>query len=232
MKERPILFNAEMVRAILDGRKTQTRRPIKDPPSIPTFHAFGEKPVAYPVVRHGRMVMKWSDASRNLPDHAFDSGWISPFGEPGDRLWVREAHRFVSWGGEYTSDTRIEYEADGHAAWVEIGEDVERWCDRMCDAAVRAGAVKGIDGHLVMPKGKKPPLRPSIHLPRWACRLTLRVERVWVERLHDIDDAGARAEGFADAEAFRTGWADIYGESERDPWVWACEFSVEKGGAR
>jgi hypothetical protein len=69
--------------------------------------------------------------------------------------------------------------------------------------------------------------RPSSHMPRWASRLTLAVEAVRVERLHDIDDAGARAEGVADREAYRALWCNISGAESWDanPWVWVVVFS-------
>lgn len=170
MKETPILFNADMVRALLDGRKTQTRRLVKPQP-------HGEVPSSilpgwYEPLRVGRDGIEYPGS----PVYGFASeyqGWPSPFGAPGDRLWVRETcciapKRFAAPDDSCVIDTdgdprHISYKADGHP------ED-----------AMREYGLKW---------------RPSIHMPRWACRLTLDVTAVRVERLQDISEDDAKAEG-------------------------------------
>ncbi|MBV7408709.1 hypothetical protein [Maritimibacter sp. DP1N21-5] len=132
---KPILFSAPMVRALLDGRKTQTRRVLKPQP-------YGD------VIHYG-----WEqDAGARWTDQSFDS-YRLPFWV-GDLLWVREAHKLI---------------------------------DRHCD--YRADWPEGSQGHFSW--------RPSIHMPRWASRLTLRVTDVRVQRLQEISEADAVAEGVA-----------------------------------
>lgn len=155
MKERPVIFNGEMVRAIIDGRKTQTRRIAK------------------------------ADNSNHLLG--------CPFGQVGDRLWVRET--FGDCGN------RLVYRADSNDG---AACKVKRWV-------------------------------PSIHMPRDACHLVLEITAVRVERLNDISEEDARAEG-APTElciigekhymGFRTLWKSIYGVDSwnANPWVWVIEF--------
>lgn len=172
MKERPILFSAPMVRAILDGRKTQTRRVVK--------------------LRNGQYMPPSEKADIN--------GWRQmlrncPYGQPGDRLWVRETH----FDAKRLNEGRILYRADG---------DVSRfgWT-------------------------------PSIHMPRSASRITLEVTGVRVERLQDISEADAVAEGVVWEQGqtainvFETLWESINGAGSWDanPWVWVVEFKRAKG---
>ena len=190
-RELPILFNGEMVRAILDGRKIETRRPVKPQPLM-----GHETPVIHP------------------PPH--DGGWYYPgtpnrpvpFGSPGDLLYVRE-----------TWDSMSFYRAD-------------------------------------YPSGKHPmsdgKWRPSIHMPKRAARIWLRVLEVRVERVREITEVGARNEGIAcvpggytwglpgdmkhnaPTHAFRKLWDSIYGDGtvssplawDLNPWVWVCRFEV------
>jgi len=168
MKERPILFSGEMVRAILDGRKTQTRRVMN--PQL--------KSIDYEVNFVSTKVdaLPFPDGKVCLPGGPASSGYPSlaeycPFGKPGDRLWVRETWyddlmaRSISDGIE-----GIYYRADGEC------------CEQIpeCQCA----------------DGGKPKWRPSIFMPRWASRLTLEITRVRVERLQDISEEDAKAEGF------------------------------------
>lgn len=175
MKERPILFSGAMVRALLDGTKTQTRRMVKPQPRI----LAGE-------------LLCWKDDA--LTDDQMAE--LCPYGQPGDRLWVREA-------------------------WMDL---------RGVDGAVGPCMYRATFGNA--PDGGK--WRPSIHMPRWASRITLEVTGMRVERLQDISEADARAEGVSRAQCpdwhattdFRAIWESINGPGSWDanPWVWVVEF--------
>lgn len=196
-KQRPILFSGPMVRALLAGTKTQTRRVVKSQPS--DSHIGGASCYA----EQGEWV--WLDG--------YDGSIVSrmgrcPYGAPGDTLWVRETWlRDIYTGG-------FQYFAD-HPA----------------------------------PSGPK--WKPSIHMPRWASRITLEVTGVRVERLHDISEADARAEGivpFRDGHGWHTEegrhyagsaidaylnlWAEINGEesAKANPFVWSIEFRKAASG--
>ncbi len=203
MKERPILFNGQMVRAILDGRKTQTRRVVKG------------------------VALDWLQPGKFTPEFvAHPENHLCPYGVPGDRLWVREAYRLkamdndlspaeitAGWPGERTHD---------HVSWV-----ADEGCvDRLV-----------LDGRV----------RPSIHMPRWASRITRDIVAVRVERLNDISEADAIAEGVKPMDAFyvfckadrqtdleKTArgafvclWDSINAAKHpwsSNPWVWVVEF--------
>lgn len=173
-KEHPILFTGEMVRAILTGLKTQTRRVIKPPPG----------------------------------DHPNDDGYNStilercPYGEPGDLLWVRETWRPYSWHeGEPIG---IEYKADGFRreildcpAMQEM--QYEEWDERMRIALTdECQALKlptNENGEYCWEGDSPLKWRPSIHLPRWASRISLTNKKVRVERVQDITPEDVIAEG-------------------------------------
>lgn len=207
MRERPILFSGPMIRAILEGRKTQTRRVVNWP--------------------------EWASKESDRQDFACrfrEASWLGLFkdgrpvkrfscryGVAGDRLWVREtwcpdmgSARSMGKGKPFdTSRARIFFRADGE------GVGAVRW-------------------------------RPSIHMPRWASRLTLEITEVRVQRLQDISEEDAKAEGCdqfyrADFEAdedtevhvsardeFSTLWDSINAKRDSDwdsnPWVWAISF--------
>jgi hypothetical protein len=206
MKERPILFSAPMVRAILAGRKTQTRRLIRNPGRLDGLMLAGE-----------------------------EANW-SPYGGPGDRLWVKENWRYADW----TDDGMpyIEYAADNARRLV---EDVpEDWADRVEAVWARLSEPEnyGIDG-----KAADRKWRPSIFMPRWASRITLEVTEVRVQRLQEISEKDAEAEGadltraeeegvlgYAEVgprEMFAALWDDINGKRapwSSNPWVWAITF--------
>ncbi|EMG5738639.1 morphogenetic protein [Yersinia enterocolitica] len=188
MNEKPILFNAEMVNAILSGRKTQTRRIISEK----TLHLFGVAAGAgecHPL---------------ELCDERSQSYYLEfcPLGKSGDQLWVRET--WARYNIDQTSHD-MAYRATTPADWPKEG----LW-------------------------------RPSIHMPRWASRIDLLITGVRVERLNDISEQDARAEGVkawrGPAEelvggklAFFELWDSIYGQKEGEnwqanPWVWVIEF--------
>jgi hypothetical protein len=192
VKERPILFSASMVRAILAGRKTQTRRVIAFPPR----GAF--------VLVETRDGSLWPYASDDGESQVCDDGcehpMSCPYGAPGDRLWVRE-----------TFLTRCAGKVAHHRAAFTDSAD-----------AAGFGAMYG---------GWK----PSIFMPRWASRLTLEVVSVRVERLQEITETDAAAEGIAPLQMdngdarprFEGLWDTINGKRapwSSNPWVWVVEF--------
>ncbi|HHH0255259.1 TPA: hypothetical protein ACPZQ5_002652 [Yersinia enterocolitica] len=220
-KERPILFNAEMVQAILSGRKTQTRRIVKcNFQDIGFNHDMGQE-------------WPWSEDC----EHAEDYWHPCPLGVVGDQLWVRET--FALLGNE-----------DGVCV---------DWQDNMVKSDEQAAAriykasceqKHGDYGLYSIPDSAywKPDTsnmkyegswRPSIHMPRWASRINLLITGVRVERLQDISEQDARAEGCAYGKGngeidlavrpenhFPTLWASIYGEEswQANPWVWVINF--------
>lgn len=197
MAERPILFSGPMVRAILEGRKTQTRRIVKSGPVLDLLNEVGS----------------WDG-----PGDADE--WIlspCPYGVVGDTLWVRETWASAAANG-------VCNEVDDYVIYKttepEWGEELEGFV-----------------------------WRPSIHMPRWASRLTLRITGVRVEPLQDISEADARAEGamyhdggeihhsgwrhdyhnvFATAkDSFCYQWSLINGDRApwaSNPWVWVVAF--------
>ena len=206
-KERPILFSGEMVRAILDGRKTKTRRVVKH---IPALGAPGE----------------WchradTDDFKHITGHCH---FFCPYGVPGDRLWVRE-----TWATCRYCNDRPPRETNNHG--------LPFWY--AADNTVRyTGATEGGPGF--MTRGN---WRPSIHMPRWAIRIMLEIVSVRVERLNEISQVDAQAEGIqwqncAWGEqgrshawaAYKDLWERINGPGSWaiNPWVWVIEFkSVE-----
>ncbi|MCU2345860.1 hypothetical protein N8Q82_07620 [Enterobacter roggenkampii] len=185
-----MIFNGEMVRAILDGRKTQTRRIMKNQPA-------GDYPDTPALIRSVDGGFQW------YGHYGESSIFNCPFGAVGDRIWVRET--WNKYGGLLT------YRADYD--WI---EDMKK--EMAC--------------HESYPKW-----HPSIHMPRWASRITLEITGVRVERLNDISECDAKAEG-APTECcvigdkhflgFRSLWKSIYGDESwrSNPWVWVIEFKV------
>lgn len=169
MREHPILFSAQMVRAILEDRKTQTRRVVKPQPpagtaQVSTWHHPDPRPHFF--------------ASAN---GEFLDGWCvpCPYGQPGDRLWVRESCR----GEELDSGLDgVRYRADD--AFIPI--------QNTSAASIEWLKLHTYRGHHGAPAG---PWVPSIHMPRWASRILLEITAVRVERLNDISQADAIAEG-------------------------------------
>jgi len=165
MNDRPILFSGPMVRAILSGAKTQTRRIMKPKPD----HCH-------------RDILNGNKNWYRLLPQLGEKQLKCPYGQPGDRLWVRE-----TWGCfDYSHDQRaIAYRADGDdggCTWIEIPKEYHHF-----------GAMGEEDLPQYCPANDK--WRPSIHMPRWASRITLEVTEVRVERIRDIDPTDCWAEG-------------------------------------
>ncbi|WP_121373274.1 hypothetical protein [Pseudomonas aeruginosa] len=197
-RERPILFNDQMVRAILEGRKTVTRRVVKDT----GFYAID-------AAIHGNDVALREREALSTR---------CPYGEPGDRLWVRE-----TWGLQVRSYS-------GGA-----GEFI----------VYRATNPDAI--YCRSSEGREYPVKwkPSIHMRRHSSRILLEITAVRVERLQDISEDQARAEGITDGGCSSCGnhepcgcecpapsavdsfvhlWRSTGGNWESNPWVWVVEF--------
>lgn len=210
MKERPIIFNGEMVRALLDGRKTQTRRVMKVQPTvIPSEREFGKPGNEIPF-----------DAARTMVRNE-EMRVACPYGLRGDRLWVREAYQ-----GPLFNFDQME-------AHLEDTSKFERpeFCEYRADGG-KTPEYYDADDNL------RYGWKPSIHMPRWASRILLEITAVRVERLNDISEEDARAEGSTPSQhiitppeaLYRVGfsklWRSIYGEESwgTNPWVWVIEF--------
>lgn len=207
MKERPILFSAPMVRAILDGRKTQTRRVIKPQPTIDRSGNFCWNGSNFGQDFNGPRIQAIASP---IPSSR-TKRVLCPFGKPGDRLWVRESF----WGCDlpgYGDQPCVVY--------------VDEWSDKTYQPTeARPWARKF--GHI-----------PSIHMPRDCSRINLEIAGVRVERLQDISEDDAMAEGVTvkpckpsracrmGSDAYAELWETINGAGSWDanPWVWVVEF--------
>jgi hypothetical protein len=215
MKCRPIIFSAPMVRAILDGRKTQTRRVAR--------------PVRHPDL--GNIYTPGALVLEHEPRHVIERA--CPYGKPGDRLWVRETWQYYDWNEE--GEPCIRFSADNSTTWPEPGLDA--WEDKLVDVWADLSRT---ENYSIDNRASDRRWRPSIHMPRWASRITLEVTGVRVERLQDISDHDALAEGAdqigdcdgACVAGFRRRLEYIHGPESWDanPWVWVIEFKRVEGG--
>ncbi len=231
MKEHPILFSDGMVRAINFGTKAQTRRVMqKQPPS-------GDVVMGCHYSRSG-----WSFGIEGGGCRC--TGTVTcPYGAEGDRLWVREAWRPVGWTEDFLRAT-IDYRADGMMRDVEPRvADSYVWAGRWGAALERQGAKPDVRGYLVFPNEKEQRWHPSIHLPRWASRIILEVTDVRVQRVQEISEEDAAAEGvtpmavlpgdrLSHVAAFAMLWDSINHARapwDSNPWVWAITFKRVDG---
>ncbi|WP_010462420.1 hypothetical protein [Pseudomonas mandelii] len=226
IKERPILFSAPMVRAIQEGRKTVTRRPIRFQPDVPVTDAIPRR--NFP---HGPATIDWYWRPKHGHLNGVPSaGWDfkCPYGQPGDRLWVRE-----TWFCDHFEVMRGPYLKPDD---LDIGEARE-------DGTL----VYAADG-LTPFEAEQPAWKPSIHMPRWASRILLEITDVRVERLQNISGDQAEAEGvdaamcqqyletspsrFECKEAVIHGFAGLWqstgGNWDANPRVWVVEFKQVK----
>jgi hypothetical protein len=241
MKERPILFNGSMVRALLDGSKTQTRRIMKPQPSMDD---------------RGFLWWHWSkhegcaaaDDDKGLPSRS----WLEhcSYGRPGDRLWVRETFRI----GEDLGA--------GWEPWMSTGDRFVAYdspaADEYCvpaDYVIPRNAKEVHNSESTAEHWRSFGPIPSIHMPRWASRILLEITAVRAERLHDISRGDAVAEGIdcvennygngpaycdygmknqddtaewfnSPIDSYRSLRESINGAGSWDanPWVWVVEF--------
>ncbi len=227
MKERPILFNGAMVRAVLSGQKTQTRRIVKPQPAHSCRYEMNGAGTHALHLAGG--VTGTDEPLICVPPtpKSADHRLPCPFGVPGDRLWVRES--FMPAPDEAAPDEprptlwNVAYAADGGqrtatapAGYNPMLYNYERWT-------------------------------PSIHMPRWASRISLEVTDVRVERLQAISEKDAKSEGVTllpltsedcwgdgtHKTAFEYLWGQVYGFPDEkndgndwrsNPWVWVVSF--------
>lgn len=216
-KERPILFSAPMVRAVLEGRKTVTRRVVKVQPFDLSWSRHDHK-FEYTCGRAEN-----GDEIDGFHAYTTRSGgqWSAkcPYGQPGDRLWVRET--FIDLRG-----TGVEHRPDPDGPFQRYAYAADCRPGSHSDEARKDFGLK---------------YRPSIHMPRAASRILLEITDVRVERLQDISRAGIRAEGlqcppelasddvspnYRDwyPAAWRELWESSGGNWDANPWVWVVEF--------
>lgn len=198
MKERPILFSGEMVRAILGGHKTQTRRVIK----LDIASQFD-------LERDGSLEIMTIENGNGDIVPILD---YCPYGKAGDQLWVREAHRFEqtpkAWRTHYLATYDYIDREMAYLRWHEVGESIKNSIDKN---------------------------RPSIHMPRWASRIQLKITSVKVQELQGISEDDAHKEGIPRRAGpyildFAKLWDEINAKRgytwASNPWVWAIEFKV------
>ncbi len=188
IKERPILFSTPMVQVILKGCKKQTRRVVRDI----TYTYRQLKPI-------GDLFFFLSpeeELKANYHEKMCDMV-TCPYGSPGDLLWVRESWKPSAWDCE--GFWKITYKAGGNALNIHDGlfEDDDRELDfgfALCDLLEDKGC-EYIDEQGFINTYQYIPWKPSIHMPKKAARLWLRIEEIKVERLHDISEEDALSEG-------------------------------------
>ena len=226
MKDRPIIFSGEMVRAILDGKKTQTRRVVKfmheTPKLIGQAAEHRNLNAVYPAREKGWVFWQTTRAGDGLAEFtkkAYATGLLCPYGEPGDRLWVKEAW-YTSKKYDHLPPAKFPVEAKTIFRYLGSRAKPE-WAGRT---------------------------RSARFMPRWASRITLEIVNVRVERLQDVSDDDAKAEGFEYyGETLFKDYGEILAEHtaiykyasywdllnarqgflwKSNPWVWMIEFRV------
>ena len=229
MKERPIVFSAPMVNAILEGRKTQTRR-IVEPQPVRVEKYEPDSPF---VGQDG--LWRWHNGKIVYNTNCARC----PYGKPGDRLWVRERHCFL----DVTKSALSQFPMGPQNGDV-VGPDVWNLEVEYSDGTQRDMTIEGSKPKQTRDRGESG-WRSPIHMPRWASRITLEITGVRVERLQDISEADARAEGAKSMDIatgrqtldpnsrqgsyvahYREIWKGINGPESWDanPWVWVIEF--------
>lgn len=230
IKERPILFSGPMVRAILEGRKTVTRRLVKWKPYAPGdvrnynfsgmdlgFYMSNVASSGYVLRTRGGSSGCWND--RTKPAHC-------PYGKPGERLWVRESFLPCKGCGTPCKPSEASYVCFPDGGQV------------FGDGGVIDGTGKQLDW-----EGYR--FSPSIHMPRWASRITLEIVSTRIERLQAMrhNEAPFKAEGFElppdelfpdqnTASKLERYFTDLWDKLNPDakwsdnPWVWVVEFKL------
>jgi hypothetical protein len=197
-----------MVRAILEGRKTQTRRIVKTQPCAARGYLFNGNSL-------GRLGLIANTEIK------------CPYGVAGDRLWVKETFGFSHQDDDINQKERVVYYRAGHPHHVtDSGIDSLKYC--------QSGCLMEPNHYVRHPDVWK----PSIFMPRWASRITLEIVSTRIERLNEISEEDAKAEGVKGALvseegvhcAYKTAYAVLWdeingkGAGASNPWVWVVEF--------
>ncbi len=215
MVEKPILFSGPMVQAILAGVKSQTRRIVKPQPQLDQFGSEIKCERYHPTKINNRT----GEAYPGEEVFGFaneDSGWVCPYGQPGDRLWVKETFGVHK-------DCPAKKISEIGVGWV-------------CYRADKSG---------MCPASLVENWKPSIFMPRKLSRITLEITKIRVERVQEISEEDARVEGAPfllapildeppiasiKANGYRVGFSEIWyginGQKSWDanPWCWVLEF--------
>lgn len=215
MTERPILFSGSMVQANYEGRKTHTRR-------LTRLKRINAEPDNWEFVTllHGHVAVfeQWRTGERlEIP---------CPHGQPGDRLWVRETWALTCGGGWAVNPSTLTFRAGGDPPIRIIKPE----------QFTPIGDIKQRPDNEVPGRW-----RPSIHMPRWACRQFLDITDVRVERLRDIDPDDMLAEGLYEEEnvayllqSFRILWDGLNAKRgygwDVNPWVWVIVYTPDQTG--
>ncbi|ECF5992684.1 hypothetical protein ZD50_000119 [Salmonella enterica subsp. salamae] len=198
-----------MVRAILDGRKTQTRRVLATYQDAVKFCPEWDV--------NGKQIFIVLGEKDHTGMNPVITAIPCPFGQQGDRIWVRETFRVHS---RATDVATLVYRASVRNSWT---EQTHRVPVAVCNKPATPEK-----------------WTPSIHMPRWASRILLEIIDVRVERLNSITESDAEAEGVTDTgfgdllvDGFRYLWKSIYGDDswQANPWVWVIEFKRVEGAA-
>lgn len=230
IKERPILFSGPMVRAILDGSKTQTRRKVANfQQPVPAVGL-----VEFPEHRYSAIAqnhLRWGfsvfgETEQACADALAESG-CCPYGRVGNQLWVRETWQFYDWTDE--GEPCVRFAVDNAMNWFSVNDETiaDQW------EILSRPENFDIDNH-----ARDRRWRPSIHMPRWANRIQLEITGTRVERLQGIAEQDCRAEGAhgghgsipgysfsaTPLEHFQHIWKSTGGDWGANPWVWVIEF--------
>jgi hypothetical protein len=205
MKQRPILFSTPMVKAILSGDKTQTRREVKPQPPI---NCIDDEPC----IQYDRGVSRGSFECPELyaewecnflpGESSVESHVVfCPYGKPGDVLWVRESYRIVGWNLD-DSEMIVEFK-DGARKTIELDDDQQEKLISYIERMESKGVIQVPDDYDVEKDGdewdyefiKEFPWKPSIHMPKAVCRTYLQISGIRAERLQYISEEDAISEG-------------------------------------
>lgn len=227
MKERPIIMGADSVRAILDGRKTQTRRVVNSRLFIEIDNG-DELPILQDSPNFGRILMEYGRY---------------PYGYIGDRLWVKESWKPGAWRND--GRVAIDYMASPeltHTPWAYMGEQASQCIHKWLAEVEKSGLVPNEQGRYEWEPGKSPlKWKSPLFMPRWASRITLEITDIRVERVQDITEEDARAEGTTSPlryvgalrHKYKHLWDSLNAKRgfswESNPWVWVIIFKVVQG---
>lgn len=243
MSDHPILFSTDMVKAILSGKKTQTRRIVKPQPTLERSPLSSDPGLLFKVPAPKGMAGHDMLGRKNMIERC-------PHGQPGDLLWVRETFKYWNW----TEDGMpwIKYAADDKSLFFDSCIPDE-WCEKLENIWVN---LSDPENYKIDSTARDRKWRPNIFLPRWASRLTLKTTDIRIERVQDISEEDAKAEGvklvgawirtqdklyedyldrtgvglLSAKESFQTLWDSINSKSghswDKNPWVWVIEFEV------